>query len=77
MFGCLSALSAQVLVKVSVKIQLFYNCNNKTVPYNCNTTNNATIISLRRELRTPSYLVFWNFTKYLRNVFETALNGQA
>ena len=38
--------------KISARIQLFYNCNNKTVYYNCNT-----II-----LRTPSYLGFRNFT---------------
>ena len=29
---------------------------------------------LRRELQTPSCLVFLNFTKYLRKVFETPLN---
>ena len=33
-----------------------------------------TSILVRRELRSPSYLVFWNFTKYFRKVFETALN---
>ena len=43
--------------------------NNKTVHCNCNTTN-----LLRTELQTPSYLVFWNFSIYLRNVFETPLN---
>ena len=38
---------------------------NKTIHCNCKTK-----ILLRRELRTPSYLVFWNFTKYLRRVSE-------
>ena len=37
----------------------------KTIHCNCKTK-----ILLRRELRTPSYLVFWNFTKYLRRVSE-------
>ena len=55
--------------KISARIQLFYNCNNKALHYNCNTT-----ILLRRELRTLSYLVFWNFAKYSRNVFETPSN---
>ena len=50
------------------RIKLFYNCNNKTLHYICDTT------ILLRELQTPSYLVLWNFTKYLRKVFETALN---
>ena len=57
-------------VKISAKIQLFYNCNNKAVHYHCNAT-----ILLRRELRTLSYLVFWNFAKYSRNVSENPSNG--
>ena len=56
--------------RISCEIQLFYNDNNKTIHYNCNI-----IILLRRELWTLSYLVFWNFAKYLRKVFETSLNG--
>ena len=51
------------------RIQLFYKCNNKTVHYDCDTT-----VLLRRELPSPPYLVFWNFTKYLSNVFEASLN---
>ena len=46
-----------------------YNCNNWTVHSNCNTP-----ILLRIELWSPSYSFFWNFTKYLRKVFETSLN---
>ena len=44
----------------TVIIKLHYNCNTTILP--------------RRELRTPSYLVFWNFGKYLRKVFETPVN---
>ena len=48
---------------MSARIQLFYNNDN------CNTA-----VLLRIEHRTPSYLVFWNFTKYLSEVFETPMN---
>ena len=41
------------VAKISARIQLFYNCNNKSVHNNCNTTS-----LLRTELRNPSYLVF-------------------
>ena len=55
--------------EISGKIQLFYNGNKVTVHCNCPTT-----ILLRGELWSPSYLVFWNFKKYLRKVFQTTLN---
>ena len=50
-----------------MRIPLFYNI--KTVHNNCNTA-----ILLKRELRTPSYIDFWNFKKYLSKVFETFMN---
>ena len=37
-------------------------------------TTTVTTIWQRREVRVPSYLVFSNFTKYLRKFFETSLN---
>ena len=55
--------------EISGKIQLFYNGNKVTVHSNCPTT-----ILLQGELWSPSYLVFWNFKKYLRKVFQTTLN---
>ena len=48
--------------KVSAKIQLFCNCNDNTVQFNCNTK-----ILLRRKLRRPSYLVF---DKILKETFS-------
>ena len=54
---------------VQLKYQWGRACIDKTVHYNCNTT-----ILLRRELRTSSYLVSLNFTKYLRKAFEICWN---
>ena len=48
---------------MSVRIQLFYNCNNETVHYNCNTT-----ILLGRELQTPTFPELY---KMLKKNFET------
>ena len=51
--------------KISTRIQWFFNCSNTAVHCNCNIT-----VLLGRELRTPSRLVFWEFMKYLRKIYE-------
>ena len=51
------------------KIQLFYDCNNKTVHSDCSTT-----ILLRRELWSPLCFILWNFIKHFKKIFETSLN---
>ena len=54
--------------KKSAKIQLIYNCNNKTVHSNCNTT-----ISLRRALESIIFS-FLRLYKIFKENFETYFN---
>ena len=58
--------------KISIRIQLLYKCNNKSVHYNCNTT-----ILLRRDLRTPSSSGLWHSGNWTPEAFKALYLGDS